>query len=106
MVGGQDFNPDISDSGIDQILATPRNAGIRLVSIDYFGPNHTDPDRGKRVPWGPLVPASLVSQCLHGPILSARIGITSDQLHPAPIAEPPEPQPVPSSATCNALVDV
>jgi sugar phosphate isomerase/epimerase len=43
-----DFNPDLSDSAIDQILATARNAGIRIVSIEYFGPNHTDPDAAKR----------------------------------------------------------
>jgi sugar phosphate isomerase/epimerase len=45
---GPDFNPKLSDSAIDQILATARNAGIRIVSIEYFGPNHTDPDAGKR----------------------------------------------------------
>ena len=45
---GPDFNPTLSDSAIDQILATARNAGIRIVSIEYFGPNHTDPDAGKR----------------------------------------------------------
>jgi sugar phosphate isomerase/epimerase len=45
---GEDFNPKLSDSAIDQILATARNAGIRIVSIEYFGPNHTDPDAGKR----------------------------------------------------------
>jgi sugar phosphate isomerase/epimerase len=45
---GPDFNPDLSDSAIDKILATASNAGIRIVSIEYFGPNHTDPDAGKR----------------------------------------------------------
>jgi sugar phosphate isomerase/epimerase len=45
---GPDFNPDLSDSAIDRILAATRNAGIRIISIEYFGPNHTDPDRGKR----------------------------------------------------------
>ena len=40
---GPDFNPHLSDSAIDQILATARNAGIRIVSIEYFSPNHTDP---------------------------------------------------------------
>jgi sugar phosphate isomerase/epimerase len=45
---GPDFNPDLSDSAIDHILATARNAGIRIVSIEYFAPSHTDPDRGKR----------------------------------------------------------
>jgi sugar phosphate isomerase/epimerase len=45
---GPDFKPDLSDSAIEQILATARNAGIRIVSIEYFGPNHIDPDAGKR----------------------------------------------------------
>jgi len=45
---GPDFNPDLSDSAIDRILAAARNAGIRIVSIEYFGPDHTDPDAGKR----------------------------------------------------------
>ena len=45
---GPDFNPDLSDSAIDQILAGARNAGIRIVSIEYFGPNHTDPDASRR----------------------------------------------------------
>lgn len=44
----EDFNPKLSDTAIDQILATARNAGIRIVSIEYFGPNHIDPDAGKR----------------------------------------------------------
>jgi len=42
------FNPDLSDSAIDQIVATAKNAGIRIVSIEYFGPNHTHPDPRKR----------------------------------------------------------
>src|SRR5436305_6747249 len=37
---GSEFNPDLSDNGIDRILATARNAGIRIVSIEYFAPNH------------------------------------------------------------------
>ena len=45
---GPEFNPNVSDSAIDQILATAGNAGIRIVSIEYFGVNHTDPDAGKR----------------------------------------------------------
>ena len=45
---GPDFNPDLSDSAIDRIQATARNAGIRIVSIEYFVPNHTDRDAGKR----------------------------------------------------------
>ena len=45
---GPDFNPNLSDSAIDRIQATARNAGIRIVSIEYFAPRHTDPDRGKR----------------------------------------------------------
>ncbi|HEY1580657.1 MAG TPA: sugar phosphate isomerase/epimerase family protein [Terracidiphilus sp.] len=44
----KDFNPELSDSAIEKILATARNAGIRIVSIEYFGPNHTDRDAGKR----------------------------------------------------------
>lgn len=44
----KEFNPELSDSAIDQILATARNAGIRIVSIEYFGPSHTDRDAGKR----------------------------------------------------------
>src|SRR5579871_5633589 len=45
---GKDFDPNLSDSAIDQILTSARNAGIRIVSIEYFAPNHTDPDAGKR----------------------------------------------------------
>jgi sugar phosphate isomerase/epimerase len=45
---GPDFNPGLNDRAIDQILDTARNAGIRIVSIEYFGPNHSDPDAGKR----------------------------------------------------------
>ncbi len=45
---GPDFNPDLSDSAIDRILASALNAGIRIISIEYFGPNHTNPDAGKR----------------------------------------------------------
>ncbi len=45
---GPDFNPNLSDSAIDQILATARNVGIRIVSIEYFDPRHTDPDTSKR----------------------------------------------------------
>lgn len=43
-----DFHPGLSDSAIDEVLATARNVGIRIVSIEYFGPNHTDPDAAKR----------------------------------------------------------
>jgi len=45
---GPNFNPTISDSAIDQILASARNAGIRIISLEYFAPNHTDPDASKR----------------------------------------------------------
>jgi sugar phosphate isomerase/epimerase len=45
---GPDFNPNVSDSAIDNILATARNAGIRIISIEYFAPNHTDADATKR----------------------------------------------------------
>ena len=44
---GPDFHPGLSDSAIDHVLATARDAGIRIVSIEYFGPNHIDPDAGK-----------------------------------------------------------
>ena len=39
---------NLSDSAIDQILASARNAGIRILSIEYFEPNHTHPDAAKR----------------------------------------------------------
>ena len=45
---GQNFHPGLSDSAIDQILAAARNAGVRILSIEYFAPNHTDPDASKR----------------------------------------------------------
>jgi sugar phosphate isomerase/epimerase len=45
---GPDFNPDLSDSAMDRILISARNAGIRIVSIEYFGPNHTNPDTARR----------------------------------------------------------
>ena len=46
---GPNFNPDSKrQRHIDQILATARNAGIRIISMEYFGPNHTDPDASKR----------------------------------------------------------
>jgi sugar phosphate isomerase/epimerase len=45
---GPAFNPNLSDRAIEQILATARNAGIRIVSIEYFAPNHTQRDAGKR----------------------------------------------------------
>jgi sugar phosphate isomerase/epimerase len=45
---GPDFNPGLSDSAIDRVLATARDAGIRIVSIEYFSPNHIDSDAGKR----------------------------------------------------------
>ncbi len=45
---GPDFNPKLSDSAIDQILSTARSAGIRIISFEYFEPNHTHPDAGKR----------------------------------------------------------
>src|ERR1017187_4984121 len=45
---GTESNPNLSDSAIDQILATARTAGIRIVSIEYFASNHTDSHAGKR----------------------------------------------------------
>ncbi len=43
-----DFNPNLSDSAVDQILATARNVGIRIISIECFDYNHTHPDAAKR----------------------------------------------------------
>ncbi|HTJ29054.1 MAG TPA: sugar phosphate isomerase/epimerase family protein [Acidobacteriaceae bacterium] len=48
VTAGRDFNPNLSDSAIDQILAAARNAGIRIISFEYFSPNHTDPNAAKR----------------------------------------------------------
>ncbi len=44
------FDPDkVSDTQIDQILATSRETGARIVSIEcMWGLNHIDPDRAKR----------------------------------------------------------
>ena len=42
------FNPKLSDSQIDQILATARQAGIRIISIECMAPNHIASDPAKR----------------------------------------------------------
>jgi sugar phosphate isomerase/epimerase len=45
----KDFNPEISDSAIDQILATSRETGARIISIEcMWGFNHIHPDATKR----------------------------------------------------------
>jgi sugar phosphate isomerase/epimerase len=46
----QFFDPDkLSDTQIDQILATSRETGARIISIEcFFGFNHIDPDATKR----------------------------------------------------------
>ena len=47
---GKEFNPYLSDSQIDQILATSRDTGCRIISVEGFydlqgkGINHIDPD--------------------------------------------------------------
>jgi sugar phosphate isomerase/epimerase len=45
---GRRFHPEISDSAIDAILATSRQTGVRIISVECMGPNHIDPDSGKR----------------------------------------------------------
>jgi sugar phosphate isomerase/epimerase len=42
------FNPKLSDSQIDQILTTAREANIRIISIECMGPNHIASDPAKR----------------------------------------------------------
>jgi len=52
---GKDFNPDLSDSQIDRILATSRETGCRIISVEGFfdpaqneGINHIAPDPAER----------------------------------------------------------
>ncbi|HZT70206.1 MAG TPA: sugar phosphate isomerase/epimerase [Terriglobia bacterium] len=51
---GKDFNPYLSDSQIDQILATSRETGCRIISVECFydgegkGINHIAPDPAER----------------------------------------------------------
>jgi sugar phosphate isomerase/epimerase len=51
---GKDFNPYLGDSQIDQILATSRETGCRIISVEGFfdvqgkGINHIDPDPAAR----------------------------------------------------------
>jgi sugar phosphate isomerase/epimerase len=42
------FNPKLSDSQIDQILTTAREANLRIISIECVGPNHLASDPAKR----------------------------------------------------------
>jgi len=52
---GKDFNPHLSDSQIDKILATSRETGCRIISVEGFfdpqnrrGINHIAPDPAER----------------------------------------------------------
>jgi sugar phosphate isomerase/epimerase len=42
------FNPDLSDTQIDQILATAKQSNIRIISLECMDPNHIASDPGKR----------------------------------------------------------
>ena len=42
------FNPRLSDSQIDQILAAARQANVRIISIECMEPNHIAADPAKR----------------------------------------------------------
>ena len=42
------FNPKLSDSQIDQILAVARDANIRIISLECMAPNHIASDPAKR----------------------------------------------------------
>ena len=51
---GKNFNSDLSDTQIDQIIATSRETGCRIISVEGFtdlqgkGINHIDPDPATR----------------------------------------------------------
>jgi sugar phosphate isomerase/epimerase len=51
---GKDFNPYLSDTQIDKIIATSRETGCRIISVEGFydshgkGLNHIDPDPAAR----------------------------------------------------------
>jgi len=42
------FNPSLSDSQIDQVLAVARDAKIRIISLECMDPNHLARDAGQR----------------------------------------------------------
>ena len=42
------FNPKLTDSQIDQILKTARQANLRIISIECMNPNHISSDPAKR----------------------------------------------------------
>lgn len=42
------FNPSMSDSALDGVLATARQTGAKIISIECMEPNHIDPDPAKR----------------------------------------------------------
>ncbi|MGA3325358.1 MAG: TIM barrel protein [Terriglobia bacterium] len=48
IVVDRSFNPKLSDSQIDQIVTTAREANIRIISIECMGPNHIASDPAKR----------------------------------------------------------
>jgi sugar phosphate isomerase/epimerase len=45
---GRSFNPSMSDSQIDQVLAAAREANIRIISLECMDPNHIAADAAKR----------------------------------------------------------
>ncbi|MGD0222125.1 MAG: sugar phosphate isomerase/epimerase [Terriglobia bacterium] len=45
---GRSFNPKLSDSEIDQILAAARDANVRIISFECMAPNHIAGDPAKR----------------------------------------------------------
>ena len=48
IVVDRSFDPKLSDSQIDQIVTTAREANIRIISIECMGPNHIASDPAKR----------------------------------------------------------
>jgi len=42
------FNPSLSDSEIDQVLAAARQANVRVISLECMDPNHISRDAAKR----------------------------------------------------------
>lgn len=69
---GKEFNPYLSDSQIDQILATSRETGCRIISVEGFfdlqgkGINHIDPD--------PAVRNSMNEKFIHNLEFAHRLG--------------------------------
>lgn len=69
---GKEFNPHLSDSQIEQILATSRETGCRIISVEGFydlegkGINHIDPD--------PAVRRSMNETFIHNLEFAHRLG--------------------------------